>query len=99
MTADDRTGDDPSPLARRRYEPGDGGELSTAIVRTIAAIEDVPTDGVSIPPLYDCVDVEALDRALFGTPGTSGGAERATFRCGTYRVAVAADGWIRIYGD
>lgn len=99
MTADDPAGDDQSPLARCRYEPSDGEELSTAIVRTIAAAEDVTTDGVSIPPLYDCVDVEALDRALFGMPDTAGGADRATFQCGTYRVAVAADGWIRVYDD
>jgi hypothetical protein len=99
MTADDPAGDDRSPLARCRYEPRDAEELATAIVRTVAAAEDVSAGDVSIPPLYDCVDVEALDRALFGTPDTAGGADRATFRCGTYRVAVAADGWIRVYDD
>jgi hypothetical protein len=90
------TTDDTSLLARRRYDP-DGDGLSTAIVRTIAVAEDVATDDVSIPPLYDCVDVVALERALFGTADTHGGADRATFVCGTYRVAVAADGWIRVY--
>jgi hypothetical protein len=93
------TTDDPSPLARRRYDPDGDDELSTAIVRTIAVAEDVATDDVSIPPLYDCVDVEALERVLFGTADTPGDADRATFQCGMYRVAVVADGWIRVYED
>ncbi|WP_251342669.1 HalOD1 output domain-containing protein [Haloplanus halophilus] len=89
--------DDPKPLVRHRYDPEAGRELSTAIVRAIATVEGVPPEEVSIPPLYDCIDVESLEHALFGTVDAAGGAISATFRCGTYLVTVTADGWVRIY--
>lgn len=65
--AEDIDEGDSSYLIERGIEPG--ASVSQAVVETVAAASDTPTE--DLPPLYSVVDADALD-ALF-TPLQSGG--------------------------
>lgn len=60
---------------------------STAVVTAVAAVEDAaPTD---LPPLYESIDPQALDRLV----ASAAGAElRLAFEYAGYQVTVHADG-------
>lgn len=85
---------------QRHYEPDGRGELTTAIVFALADAEGVAPSELRSPPLYECVDVPAIEDAFFG-PDVSGGGQQGVgtveFGYTDYRVEVRSDGWIRVY--
>lgn len=112
MTASDdgsaRVGDDSSfngdphrrAVAQRHYEYDRDTELTTAIVFAIAEAKGVSPSEIRSPPLYETVDVTAIEDAFF-RPGRDVGARQGTgiveFRYTDYLVKVRSDGWIQVY--
>lgn len=87
-------------IAQRHYEPNGQGELTTAIVFAIAEAEDVSPSEVKSPPLYESVDVPAIEDAFFG-PDVAGASRQGIgtveFQYTDYLVKVKSDGWIQVY--
>jgi len=89
-----------SQVAQRQYEPTGNEELTTAIVGAIAAAENVSPSEVKSPPLYESVDVPAIEDAFFG-PEAAGESRKCVgtieFQYTDYLVKVRSDGWIHVY--
>lgn len=85
-------------VAQAHYDPTAYRDLTTVIVGAIADAADVPISEVLSPPLYEVVDVAAMEAALFGRRGGSGnGTESAVeFRYNQYKVRVEDDGWVTV---
>ncbi|MFC7202508.1 HalOD1 output domain-containing protein [Haloferax namakaokahaiae] len=103
-TSDDSTGfgigTNWSLVTQRQYEPEDGGELTAAIVYAIAEAKGVAPMELKSPPLYDSVDVPAIEAAFFGPDVTNGsrqGVGNVEFQYTDYLVKVRSDGWIQVY--
>ena len=101
MDIDDSTGTNAwTQVAQRYYEPDGTGELTTAIIYAIATAEGVAPIEVKSPPLYDSVDVPAIENAFFGQE-TNGEARQGVgtveFPYDDYLVKVTSEGWIHIY--
>lgn len=87
-------------VTERRYDPSRDGELTAAIVFAVADAEDVPASEVDVPPLYDVVDVAAIQRALFDhEPRARSGnvAGTVSFRYREKLVRVRSDSLIQVY--
>ena len=86
-------------VARRHYDVASGDELTSHVVLAIADARCVAPHEVTDPPLYDCVDVEALEQFVRGTPPSAPGApENAVrFDYDGHLVAIHADGHIVVY--
>lgn len=82
-----------------RYDPTEG-TLATTLVFAVAEAMDVDPTEVRSPPLYDCIDATALERAFFGT-GPAGSQPNATgavhFHYRDYLVRVRSDGHVEVY--
>lgn len=102
------SGDDPTSdpdqgwtqVIQRHYDPDHDGELVTAIVAAVADARGVGLREVKSPPLYECVDVTALEKTLFGGDGDDQlRADEATvqFHYAEFLVTVRSDGWIRVF--
>ena len=95
--------DDPDPprslIAQRHYDSTEPIELTTAIVFTVADAMDVDPRAVSTQPLYACVDVEAVEIALFSTEPVSSRWEPDAFKNEyiAFRIRVQRDGWILVF--
>lgn len=89
-----------SQVAQRHYEQSGWGELTTAIVYTIAEAEGVSPSELNSPPLYECVDAAAVEDAFFG-PDVAGQSRQSVgsveFQYTDYLVKVRSDGWIQVY--
>lgn len=89
-----------SQVAQRHYEHNGNGELTTAIVYAIAEADGVCPTEVKSPPLYEVVDVSAIEDAFFG-PDVAGDSRQGVgtieFRYTNYLVKVQSDGWVHIY--
>jgi hypothetical protein len=89
-----------SQVAQRHYEPDGSAELTTAIIYAIAEAEGVSPSEVKSPPLYESVDVPAIEDAFFG-PNVAGesrqGVGTVEFHHTDYRVKVRSDGWVQVY--
>ena len=107
-TDDETDGDDPtsdadihqSQVAQRHYEPDGNGELTTAIIYAIAEAEGVSPSEMTSPPLYESVDVPAIEDAFFGldiSHESQQGVGTVEFRYTDYLVTVRSDGWIQVY--
>ncbi|MFD1687176.1 HalOD1 output domain-containing protein [Halobellus litoreus] len=87
-------------VAQRHYEPNGQVELTTAIIYAIAEAEGVSPSELKSPPLYESVDVPAIEDAFFG-PDVAGdsrqGVGTVEFQYTDYLVKVQSDGWIRVY--
>ena len=74
-------------------------DLTTEIMFAIAAADDTDPRNIKDPPLYECIDVAAIEDAFFG-PEVAGderdGEGTVSFRYHQYRVEVADDGWITV---
>jgi hypothetical protein len=89
-----------SQVAQRLYEPDEDGELTTAIIYAIAAAEGVSPGNMKLPPLYESVDVPAIEDAFFGvniSEASQQGVGTVEFRYTDYLVKVQSDGWIQVY--
>ena len=84
--------------AQAHYDPTESRDLTTVIVGALAEAEGVSITEVLSPPLYDVVDVAAIEEALFGRRNVSqNGTESAVeFRYNEYKVGVEADGWVTV---
>lgn len=103
-------GDDPTlardtnwrQVAQRHFEAGRDGGLTAAIVFAIADAAGVAPSEVKSPPLYETVDVAAIEDAYFG-PSLGDGSRQGTgtteFRYTAYLVKVRSDGWIQVYAE
>lgn len=87
-------------VTQRHYDRDRDGELTTAIVFAIADAENVPIDEVKSPPLYEVVDIPAIEAALFRSETRADprkGTGSVEFRYTDYLVKVRSDGWIQLY--
>lgn len=88
-------------LVQTLYDPVQDDELGTKVVDALTSLPSVDVDEFwDLPPLYDAVDVDALERTFFGM-GT-GGPHRevqgvVSFEYLEHVVAVRNDGWIFVY--
>ena len=83
-----------TPVVDERHDPDGQRTLVEAVIEAIAAAEG--TDPSELPPLYEAVDPDALER-LFDRRGGSGEASAVfSFEFETWNVFVAADGRIRV---
>jgi len=86
-------------VAQRLYEPETGPDLTTMVIKAVAAAEDEPVTEIKEPPLYEAVDIAAVKDALFGsTPTDARGMTDAnvTFHYRGYRITVRGDGWVQV---
>jgi hypothetical protein len=99
-------GDDPAAgvdthtqVAQRHYEPNGQKELTTVIIYTIAEADGVSPSEVRSPPLYEVVDVPAIENAFFGRVGGDSrrGVGTVEFQYTDYLVNVRSDGWVHVY--
>jgi len=101
-------GDDPASdadthqwqVAQCHYEPDGRRELTTAIIYAIAEAEGVSPSEVKSPPLYESVDVPAIENTFFGpdiSDESRQGVGTVEFRHADYLVKVRSDGWIQVY--
>jgi len=68
---------------------------STEVVRRVAS--EASVDPIDLPPLYEAVDPDALDRFLESVDGTTPTVSEAVrFRYAGYHVAVEADGAVAL---
>lgn len=81
---------DQTPRSRVQYDPADSNHLSRAVVEAIADAERVaPTE---IDPLYDSIDLEALDAFVAHANESS--------RVSSMHVGVSLADWdLLVYGD
>ena len=103
-TSDDdgpsRTKTNWSQVAQRHYDPNEWGELTTAIVYTIADANGVSPTALKSPPLYEIVDAPAIENAFFGSDVSGESRQRVgsvEFQYTDYLVTVRSDGWIQVY--
>lgn len=102
-SGDDPTGDPDkgwTQVVQRHYEPDHDGELVTAIVAAVADARGVGLREVKAPPLYECVDVAALEATLFrGDEDDQIRDDDASvqFHYAEFLVNVRSDGWIRVF--
>lgn len=69
------------------------GSISTTVVTAAAQFAEV--DPTAMPPLYDYIDPDALDRLVHG--GTSGFEGYITFDYDGYSITVYGDGEIVVH--
>lgn len=89
-------------LHRVTFDPHGEEELATTLIFGIAeATGTNPLDHTSWPPLYESIDAQSLQDALFrsavGQPRPSG-TWTVTFEYEGLLILLTADGWICIYG-
>lgn len=75
-----------------RVQKSESESVSTAVVRAVANVEDVPPS--EIPPLYDHVDPDALDALVDRSGEFTGGVVRITFTYLDYRLTVTQHGTV-----
>ncbi|WP_435159243.1 HalOD1 output domain-containing protein [Haladaptatus sp. DFWS20] len=86
-------------VTQAHYERASHRDLTTEIIFAIAAAEDVAPTEIKDPPLYECVDIAAIEDGFFGKKvnGHSRDSEGSvSFRYNQYHVEVASDGWITV---
>lgn len=87
-------------VGQRKYDPERDADLTTPIVYVLAEAEGVSPTELKTPPLYDVIDVPAVEASFFGsdvTGRTRQGTGTTTFRYNQYLVNVRSDGWIQVY--
>jgi hypothetical protein len=85
------------------YDPAGETSLTVRLVETIAAALGCVDPVRSMDPLYHAVDVEAIERTLFGPPDSRRRRESrrrdstVTFEYEGRQVTAREDGWIFVY--
>ncbi|QLD84387.1 hypothetical protein HWV23_01230 [Natronomonas halophila] len=87
-------------VAERRYEPAETDRLVGTLVDAIVEAEGISDRDFLSPPLYDAIDVEALERTLFRDPEEFDSCQVdgfVRFQYLDYTVTVEGDGRITVY--
>lgn len=88
----------PRPSTGRTYAVHDWGSdepISYTVVMALAAVRG--TDPTELPPLYDSIDVDALDELFAPSPADDADGDGSiTFTHADHEVVIYADGWITI---
>lgn len=82
------------------FDEGADHDLTSAIVVAVAEAEGVSPMDVKEPPLYEVLDVVALEESLFGssTIGRADGNSRSVeFLYRDHRVVIRSDAWVQVY--
>lgn len=101
LAQDGNEPDDPDMtfVTQAHYERESHRDLTTEIIFAIADAEDIAPIEIKDPPLYECVDIAAIEDGFFG-PKVAGHTRDCegsiSFRYNQYHVAVASDGWITV---
>lgn len=82
------------------FAEGENHDLTSAIVVGVAEAEGIPPMEIKDPPLYDVLDVAALEDAFFGSSEI--GQREEDYPCVEFmyrghRVVVRSDAWVQIY--
>ncbi|WP_266082010.1 HalOD1 output domain-containing protein [Haladaptatus caseinilyticus] len=86
-------------VAQAHYERESHRDLTTEIIFAIADAADVAPVDIKDPPLYEAVDIAAIEDGFFGpkVAGKTRDSEGSvTFRYNQYHVEVGSDGWITV---
>lgn len=82
------------PVIDAQYVPGSDRSSAEAIVDALAKAAE--SDPLDLPPLYDFVDCDALDRLFGEYDGAKETEAILSFRVENWNVFVRADGRIRV---
>lgn len=98
-STDDREATEWRVIEQRAYDPADGPELTTVVIEAIAAASGADVRRIKDPPLYEAVDIVAVNDALFGPfengrRDVTGGSIDFEYR--GYRITVRGDGWVQV---
>lgn len=85
---------DSTPVVDSRYDGDSNRTLAEAVVEAVAAAEGV--DATDLPPLYETIDLDALERLFDGHAGAADAGAMLGFRFESWNVFVHADGRIRV---
>ncbi|MFP8952084.1 HalOD1 output domain-containing protein [Natrialbaceae archaeon A-arb3/5] len=87
---------DCDPVHCLHFDPVSPEQLSSVIIRALSAVEDSPP--TDIEPLYETVDLEAIERLVEHTvtAGSNGGLS-VEFAVSGWDVAVTGDGQVLVY--
>ncbi|QSG03371.1 HalOD1 output domain-containing protein [Natranaeroarchaeum sulfidigenes] len=89
-----------SQVSQHNYRPDGNKELTTVIIYALAEAEDRPPVEIKSPPLYDFVDVPAIEAAFFGpdvTDDSRQGVGTVEFQYDGYMIKIRSDGWVQVY--
>jgi len=82
------------PVVDAKYGPQGDGSVTEVLLEALAEAAEVdPTD---LPPLYEHVDLDALDNLFEEQAATSNADTLLSFRVETWNVFVRGDGHIRV---
>lgn len=86
-------------VEQRLYDRDCPDDLTTAVIEAVADAEDVDLLDVKEPPLYEIVDIGAIEDCFFGPNegeerGNSVGSVDFEYR--GLRVTVRSDGWVQV---
>lgn len=82
------------------FDDGEQHDLTSAIVVAVAETEGVSPIEIEDPPLYEVLDVDALETAFFGSDETvqdADGLRTVEFMYRGHRVVVRSDGWVQVF--
>lgn len=82
------------------FDEDEKHDLTATVVDAVARTEGVSPMEVDEPPLYEVLDVAALEGAFFGsdTVGTaSDGLHSVEFMYRDHRIVVRSDAWVQVY--
>lgn len=85
-------------VEQKLYNPESDTELTSVIIELVAAAEETEVTSFEGQLLYDVVNIEAVEDALFGRDGTSCGVVNGSvrFEYRGYRITISSDGWIQV---
>ena len=88
---------DKSTLHVERYEPDGNEDLSVVILEAVAMLGERPTEMLRKEPLYDTIDIGAVETLLFGPQqddGMNAARRTVTFEYSGYLIHIHGDGRI-----
>jgi hypothetical protein len=84
-----------TPVGETRFGKERGRPPSLAIIEALAAIEDTAPEGLD-PPLYDAIDLEAVDQLFTDSDNTPTSTIVLQFSIAGWNVFVRDDGVLRV---
>lgn len=81
-------------VVEEKYDPATDQSIAECIIMALADAEDVPP--TALPPLYDAIDLEAVEQLFERHTGLAGTGAFLSFQYERWNVFVRADGRIQI---